>query len=59
MMNKDSKSADSALPPVPKAKYELPDNSVGDTRRPDLIERFSWPDLRSIIYDESEHRSSL
>ena len=39
-----------------QAGYALPDLSVGDPRRPDPLEKFSWPDLRSIIYGESELR---
>ncbi len=40
----------------PQAEYKLPDPSVGDSRRPDPLERYSWSDLRSIIYGESEPR---
>ena len=60
IMNKDDKPADgAALPTLPRTEYELPDLSVGDTRRPDPLDEFSWPDLRSIICDESEPRSAL
>lgn len=42
-MNKDGKSAGGALPTALRTKYELPDMSVGDSRRSDPLERYSWP----------------
>lgn len=39
----------------PQAGYELPDLSVGDIGRQDPLEQYSWSDLRSIIYGESDH----
>ena len=41
-------------PPLPR--YCLPDSSVGDPTRQDPLERYSWPELRSIIYGEPEPR---
>ena len=35
--------------PVP-ASYELPDLRVGDPQEPDPLERYSWPELRELIY---------
>lgn len=40
----------------PRAQYILPDLSVGDPERRDPLEHYSWSDLRSIIYGESESR---
>ena len=37
----------SALPPV---GYELPDRRVGDPQEPDPLDRYSWPELRELIY---------
>ena len=45
-----------ALDTSPRAGYELPDLSIGDANRQDPMERYSWPDLRSINYGEAEHR---
>ena len=56
--NKDGKPADCALLPMPKSKYELSDFSVGDAGRPDPLEQYSRPRLRSIIYGETERRRS-
>lgn len=30
--------------------YELPDLRVGDPQEPDPLERYSWPELRELIY---------
>jgi hypothetical protein len=30
--------------------YELPDLRVGDPHGPDPLERYSWPELRELIY---------
>ena len=35
--------------PVPP-DYELPDLRVGDPQEPDPLERYSWPELRELIY---------
>ena len=53
MMNKGGKSTENTLRPVSKPKYELPDFNMGDVGRPDPLEQYSWPRLRSIIYGES------
>ena len=53
MMNEGGKSTENTLRPVSNPKYELPDFSVGDAGRPDPLEQYSWPRLRSIIYGES------
>ena len=34
----------------PLAGYELPDLRVGDPQEPDPLERYSWPELRELIY---------
>ena len=39
----------------PRAGYELPDLSVGDAGRRDPLEQYPRPDLRSIIYGETDH----
>ena len=35
--------------PEPSA-YELADRRVGDPERADPLERYSWPELRGLIY---------
>ena len=30
--------------------YEMPDLRVGDPQDPDPLERYSWPELRELIY---------
>ena len=30
--------------------YEIPDLRVGDPQHPDPLERYSWPELRELIY---------
>ena len=40
----------------PRAGYELPDLSVGDSDGRDPLEQYSWSDLRAIIYGDSEPR---
>ena len=37
-------------------RYALPDLRVGDSQAPDPLERFSWPDLRETIYEDSGTR---
>ena len=32
------------------ARYELADRRVGDPERADPLERYSWPELRELIY---------
>ena len=34
-------------------RYALPDLRTGDSRAPDPLERFSWPELREMIYGDS------
>lgn len=45
-----------ALETSPRAGYALPDLSVGDAGQQDPLEQYSWPDLRSIIYGDTEPR---
>lgn len=33
-----------------RTPYELPDLRVGDPQEPDPLERYSWPELRELIY---------
>ena len=40
----------------PDGRYRLPDHSVGDPRRPDPFEKYTWAELRSMIYGDSEQR---
>ena len=40
----------------PDEGYRLPDRSVGNGRHPDPVKRYSWPELRSMIYGESEQQ---
>lgn len=37
---------------VPRQRYRLPDESVGESGGRDLIEAYSWQDLRGVIYGE-------
>ena len=46
----------STAPSYEDEGYRLPDCSVGDDCGPDPIRRHSWPELRSMIYGESEQR---
>ena len=42
-----------ATAPAPDgAGYRLPDRSVGDARWPDPTVRYSWPEMRAMIYGE-------
>lgn len=41
-----------AAPVSDSAGYRLPDCSVGDMRRPDPTVRYSWPEMRAMIYGE-------
>ena len=34
--------------------YTLPDFSIGDAGRPDPMKQYSWAEIRSMIYGESE-----
>ena len=36
-----------------RERYTLPDLRVGDPGAADPLERFSWPELRETIYDDS------
>lgn len=38
--------------PVVRARYRLPDMSVGDRKGPDPVEAYSWQDLRGMIYGD-------
>ena len=41
------------LSPSPsRHRYTLPDLRVGDPRACDPLERFSWPELRELIYGD-------
>ena len=35
-----------------RRRYTLPDLRVGDPRAPDPLERYSWPELREVIYGD-------
>ena len=37
-------------------RYTLPDLRTGDSRAPDPLEQFSWPELREMIYGGSGNR---
>ena len=37
-------------------RYTLPDLRTGDSRAPDPLEQFSWPELREMIYGDSGNR---
>ena len=37
--------------PAPSS-YTLPDLRVGDPQAQDPLERYSWPELREMIYDD-------
>ncbi len=36
--------------PAARARYRLPDMSVGEPEGPDPLEAYSWQDLREMIY---------
>ena len=38
--------------PRPSAAYELPDLRQGDPCSADPLERYSWPELRELIYGD-------
>ena len=38
-----------ASPPA-ESRYRLPDLRTGDPNAPDRLERYSWPELRELIY---------
>ena len=42
--------------PTPRQPYRLPDHSLGDADGRDPLERYSWQDLRQVIYGEPESR---
>ena len=37
---------------VPRQRYRLPDESVGESGGRDPLEAYSWQDLRGVIYGE-------
>ena len=37
---------------TPPSSYTLPDLRVGDPQAPDPLERYSWPELRDVIYGD-------
>ena len=39
--------------PSSPASYTLPDLRVGDPTAQDPLERYSWPELREMIYDDA------
>ncbi len=39
---------------VRRNRYELPDCSEGDSTAPDPLEKYSWQDLRDIIYEDRD-----
>lgn len=40
-----------APPPAPSS-YTLPDIRVGDPDAQDPLERYSWPELRDLVYND-------
>ena len=38
--------------PAVENRYRLPDLRVGDPNAPDPLERYSWPELRELIYGD-------
>jgi len=41
---------------VPPQRYRLPDLRAGDPKAADPLERYSWPELRGLIYGDFEAR---
>ena len=39
---------------VPPTRYSLPDVRRGDPDAPDPLARYSWPELRELIYGDKE-----
>ena len=39
-------------PPAPPGRYTLPDLGAGDPQAADPLERYSWPELRELIYGD-------
>ena len=37
-------------PPPARRPYSMPDLREGDPQAPDPLERYSWPELRELIY---------
>ena len=35
-------------------RYTIPDLRMGNSRAPDPLEQFSWPELREVIYGDSD-----
>lgn len=44
------------LSPVPQRGYTLADLRTGDPTASDPLERYSWPDLRELIYGDPDPR---
>ena len=38
--------------PAPAVPYKLPDLSVGDPDGEDPLKRYTWPELRDLIYED-------
>lgn len=36
------------------SRYELADLRIGDAGAPDPLERYTWPELRELIYQDRE-----
>ncbi|MCY4157849.1 MAG: type II toxin-antitoxin system VapB family antitoxin [Gammaproteobacteria bacterium] len=43
-------------PPRVRPSYSMPDLREGDPQAPDPLERYSWPELRELIYGDSGTR---
>lgn len=39
-----------------RPRYRLPDFSFGSEDAPDPLEKYSWPELRDIIYGDDDFR---
>ncbi len=39
-------------PPRTRRSYSMPDLREGDPQAPDPLERYSWPELRELIYGD-------
>ena len=40
--------------PQTRRPYSMPDLREGDPQAPDPLERYSWPELRELIYDAAQ-----
>ena len=43
-------------PSPPRPRYALPDLRAGDPGAEDPLERYSWPELRELIYGDPGNR---